>query len=135
MALDKPRLLKIETKPLTGRFTGQAVGLCLAAGLVGYSILFYDGYKEGHMSHWVWAVQLFAFVSTSLSRESISYDALFVMLGLVALTLIGRLYWQSQERVNSDFSFENEYLMVHLWFWGAVGFGSGRAIRWFRSRL
>ena len=135
MAHDKPRLLKIETKPLTGRFSGQAVGLCLATGLVGYSVFLYSGYKEEHMNHWVWTALLFAFVSTSLSRETIGFDAIFTLVGLVALNLVGKLYWQLQDCADPDFSFENEYLMVHPWFWGAVGFGTGRAIRWFRSRL
>ena len=135
MTQDEPRLLKVATKPWIGRFAGQTLGSCLGAGLVLYSIFLYSGYKEEHMNHWVWAALLFGFVGSSLSRETIVWDVLFVSGGLAALTAAGQVYWFSQGLVASDFSFENEYATVYPWLWGGIGFGLGRVIRWFRRRV
>jgi len=87
------------------------------------------------MNHWVWAALLFGFVGSSLSRETIVWDVLFVSGGLAALTAAGHIFWFSQGLTASDFSFENEYATVYPWLWGGIGFGLGRVIRSLRRRV
>jgi uncharacterized membrane protein len=48
---------------LLRRFSGHWTGLALAALVLMYSVAFYTGAKEGHLSHWVVAAVLLSLAS------------------------------------------------------------------------
>lgn len=99
------------------------------------SAIFHQGYKETIMEYFILAAAGSILVWFLVSRNTFKFDTAYSVGLLSLITVYGLIFWELRDMKDPYFSFENEFLSMHLIAWGAISVGVGMLIKFIRHHV